>query len=340
VVCCDGVYRNIAVLIRPVALALAIALTTAVAGCGDGESGGDVESGGGEQAEPVPSDTRSGPGTALPDGLTVASGSSLIGPAVVDGVDASGRPTSWFALVLVEGDPLEVWRAYAGQIAELFPDEDIDPDRTPGCLPIDAESEGEVCDLSADTVGEDGGVRRERRADARMVSVPGDVTGRYLLHISASSATGDDVLGDYNHGGGDPFPGGDLPEPQEPRPRPAVGEPLAPRTIAYEGDNEEYVVLEGSELIAQYGAGSITGGFAVLLRVTAGADVGSVAAAYADQANQFEGEPMPEPEVVEHDGATVTRYLPPGGAGGYTGEVTAVDQASGDGYIFYSLAND
>jgi len=44
--------------------------------------------------------------------------------------------------------------------------------------------------------------------------------------------------------------------------------------------------------------------------------------------------------VVEHDGTTVTVYQPPGGAGGYSGTVTAVDQPSGDDYIFYELTND
>jgi hypothetical protein len=36
----------------------------------------------------------------------------------------------------------------------------------------------------------------------------------------------------------------------------------------------------------------------------------------------------------------VTRYLPPGGAGGYQGEVYAVDTDSGDDYLYYVLLND
>lgn len=121
-----------------------------------------------------------------------------------------------------------------------------------------------------------------------------------------------------------------------------VGEPLAPRTVAYpEGDDERYVLLDGSELLAQYGRGSITGGFDVILRITPGAELADVAAAYADQANQFEGEPIPAPEVIEHGSTTVRILRPPGGAGGDQGEVIAVDQAgTADDYVFNSLAND
>jgi len=92
--------------------------------------------------------------------------------------------------------------------------------------------------------------------------------------------------------------------------------------------------------VAQYGVGSLTGGFGVLLRVTPDADVADVAAAYADQAVQFEGEPVPPPDTVSHDGTTVTRYSPPGGAGGYSGLITAVDRPGPDDYILYELSND
>lgn len=295
--------------------------------------GGDGETSGTSSSPSLPSDALSGPGTELPGGLAVAPGSSLIGPAVVDEVDAEGEPASWSALLAVQGDPRAVWRAYAEQIAELFPGEGLVPEQNPGC-PLPTARDGVVCELAVDVV--DGQIRHS--ASARLVSIPGDVTGGYLLRLSLSSDTHRQDLHDGDEHRSSPT--GTLPDPNPARPRPDVGEPLAPATVAYDGDNDEYVLLEGSELIAQYGAGSVTGGFGVVLRTTPGAELDAVAAAYADQAVQFRNEPVPPPHVIEHDGTTVTVYRPPGGAGGYTGTVTAVDQQSGDDYIFYDLAND
>jgi hypothetical protein len=291
----------------------------------------------------VPDGVLSGPGTELPDGLVVAPDSSLLGPAVVDELDGAGRPTSWSALVLVEGDPLEVWSAYTAQVAELFPGEGIDAAARPGCRPPDPDSDSdpgagagageELCGLTADTPA-DGG---RRVLTASMGSVPGDVTGAYVLVLDAARY---DSAADTG-GDADPWPP-DAPDPPAPspaRPRPAVGGPLAPDTVAYEGDEDEYVLLEGSELVTQYSSGSVTGGFGVLLRVVDGADVADVASAYASQAAQFEA-PADEPRVVTYGDATVTVHVPPGGAGGYQGEVTAVDRATGDDYVRYELFND
>jgi hypothetical protein len=304
-----------------------------VARGGDGETR-DGQTRGGASGLSLPDDVLSAPGTELPDGFAVAPGSSLIGPVVVDEVDAAGGPTSWSAVLAVDGDPLTVWRAYVEQIAGLFPEEGLDLAQTPGC-PSGEGYNGEVCQLGADTV--DGQVRRS--AVARLVSIPGDVTGGYLLRLEAETSDRypTDIYGD---GEAPSSRSGPLPEPNPARPRPDVGEPLAPDTVAYDGDNDEYVLLEGSELIAQYSAGSLTGGFGVVLRTAPGAQLDTVAGAYAEQAVQFEGEPVPPPEVVEHDGTTVTVYLPPGGAGGYTGTVTAVDPPTGPDYIFYELDND
>lgn len=291
-------------------------------------------------------EVEAGPGTELPGGLVVAPGSASIGPPVVMAVDSAGEPTSWFAVLQIDGDPIEVWKDYAGQIAGLFPREGIDPGAAPGCLPPGAEADrrdGTLCSLLADTVDQD----VERRASVELVSLPGDVTGHHLLRLELSAdRTGSPS--DFHEGGGEPWSGDPLPGPEEPRDRPGVGEPLAPSTVAYPdgvgdggGDNERYVLLEGSELLAQYGRGSITGGFDVVLRVLPDADLDAVAAAYAEQAKQYEGEPAAAPEAVEHGGTTVRIHRPAGGAGGYSGEVIAVDQAgAADDYVFYSLAND
>lgn len=306
----------------------------ATRGGDDADDPADHDGGTSTAAPAVPSDVLSGPGTALPGGLEVAPGSQMIGPVVVDEVDAAGEPASWQALLAVDGDPLAVWRAYAEQLAARFPEEGVDPARVPGCPSVEGY-EGKVCRLGVDTVDAEG----RRSVVAALISVPGDVTGGYLLSLEGSTSAGDqtDI---YGRGERDSLPGGTVPPPNPARPRPEVGEPLAPQTVAYEGDNDEYVLLEGSELLAQSGAGSLTGGFEVLLRTTPGADLDAVARAYAEQAVQFEGEPVPPPEVIEHDGTTVTVYLPPGGAGGYSAMVTAVDQPSGDDYILYELAND
>jgi hypothetical protein len=280
---------------------------------------------------------RSGAGTALPDGFEVAPGSSLLGPVVVDGVDAAGTPTSWFAVLLVEDDPVTVWKSYAAQVAEFAPDSGVDASVAPGCRTADLIPGDEVCDLIGAVVDSDG---TTRSMQASMASTPGDVTGAYLLRLDryrypTRAGYGVDPMPP------EPWRGDPLPAPYPARPRPSVGEPLAPETVAYDGDNGRYVLLEGSELVAQYSDGSVTGGFGVLLRMTDGADLDAVTQAYVEQATQFEGEPVPPPEVIEHAGTTVRVYVPPGGAGGYDGMLWSVDQPAGkDDYLVYELIND
>lgn len=304
-------------------------VVTVVATRDDGSDGDGVVAGG------RVSDVLSGPGTDLADGLEVAPGSSLVGPVVVTGVEPSGDIASWFALVLVEEEPLDVWQAYADQLTDLFPDAGIDVGPAPGCDPALADSDGydPVCSLDAHD--------RDRRAGMSLRSVPGDVTGNYLLRLTG------DIYEPPAYDESDreiPTGADELPPPQPAREQPEVGGPLAPVTVAYEGDNEEYVVVEGTELLAQYGVGSITGGFNVMLRVRPDADLSTVVATYVEQADQFKDAAVPEetppPEVIEHDGTTVSTYRPPGGAGGYSGEITVVDRPQGDDYILYELSND
>jgi hypothetical protein len=310
-------------------MAVAVA-TTSVGGTDDG----------GETATGLPAEVLSGADTPLPDGFTVPEGAALVGPVVVTAVDAAGEPADWAAVLAVVGDdPLAVWRGYVAQIADAHPDLDPDNVDVVTCRPYAVPSNRDggsphiagldpLCELY---VGP---------ASAELTSIRGDVTGRWLLTVS-----GDDTLDwkpvselELDRGQGTVET---APPPQEPRAQPAIGEPLAPDTTASESDDERYVLLDGSELLAQHGTGSITGGFGVLLRVTPGADVLAVAAAYADQANQLDGEPVPPPAVVEHDGTIVTAFVPPGGAGGYSGYVAAVDgPGAGDDYILYDLSND
>jgi hypothetical protein len=300
---------------------------------GTDNSGDEVEGGATETG--LPADVTAGPGTPLAGGFSVPEGAELVGPVVVTAVDADGEPAAWSAVLAVVGDdPIAVWSAHLGQVAAADPGLGLDSAAAPGCRPYDdpAQRDGgssiprvdPLCELYAGW------------AYATLTSIDGDVTGRWLLTVSVDGSRGGDPEGALAY----PWPGGAAPPPSPARTPPRVGEPLAPETTAYDGDNDRYVLLEGSELVAQNSAGWVTGGFSVLLRVTAGADIDAVAAAYADQATQFEGEPVPPPRVIEHDGTTVSVYSPPGGAGGYSGTVTAVDGPGADDYIAYELFND
>lgn len=331
----SGRKPTLAVLVLIGVVVVAAAVVAVVAIRDDGtDDGGEVVAGG------AGSDVLSGPGTDLAYGLEVAPGSSLIGPVVVTEVDTSGGIASWSALVLVEEQPLDVWQAYADQLDEQFPDTGIDVGPAPGCDPAlglvdryDVDWADPLCSLDA----HDG----DRSARMSLRSVPGDVTGQYLLRL-----TGDAYEPPFDGGSAREIPTGvdELPPPLPAREPPEVGGPLAPATVAYEGDNEEYVLVEGTELLAQYGVGSITGGFDVMLRVRPDADLGSVVDSYVEQADQFKDaadpEETPSPREVEHDGTTVSTYRPPGGAGGYTGTIVVVDRPAGDDYILFELAND
>jgi hypothetical protein len=98
------------------------------------------------------------------------------------------------------------------------------------------------------------------------------------------------------------------------------------------------VLVEGTEMLAQYGEGSLTGGFEVLLSVAPGVDPEAVGEAYARQAAQYQGETGVDTYTSE--GVKFIRYRPPGGAGGYQGEVWVADRPGDRDYVFYSLFND
>jgi len=174
--------------------------------------------------------------------------------------------------------------------------------------------------------------RRSLQVSLEMQPAPGDVTGHYSLIVSGlRTDRPSDVM---SH----PWPGGAAPEPPPARVRPGVGGPLAPDTVANREDNERYVLLAGTELLVQYSPGSLTGGFGVLLRVAAGADIRELAAAYAEQARQMDGPTLEW--VTTNADSTVYSYIPSGGAGGYQGLVHGVDNEDGADYIYYTLSND
>ena len=85
----------------------------------------------------------SGPGTPLRDGFAVPDGSVLLGPVLVQ------EQGEWLAVVAVTGDPFAVWRDYARQLANRFPDEGIVPEQAPGCS-VDRDSRF-GCELAVDS---------------------------------------------------------------------------------------------------------------------------------------------------------------------------------------------
>ena len=237
------------------------------------------------------------------------------------------------AILLVTGDPLSVWSAYVRQLADLLPDKGIDAERAPGCRLDDDSRFG--CELVLDSPDPKTGGTVFRRAD--LLNPPDDVTGRYLIVLRREFhpvAVGID---------GDPgerpaWVGGTPPAPRSARQPPRNGQALAPSSTAYDGDESRYVLLDGSEMLAQWGTGSVTGGFDVLLRVKSGSVPDRMGEGYAEQAAQRDGETRVS--RYEAGDTAYVHYTPPGGAGAYQGSVWVVDGPGERDFIFYSLYND
>ncbi|MGH3648364.1 MAG: hypothetical protein ACRDTM_14460 [Micromonosporaceae bacterium] len=308
----------------------------------------------------------SGPGTALRDGFTVVEGSSLVGPVVRGDTDlASPASSYWEAVILVtDQDVLGVWNAYVSQVAQRILEPEQPSPRGNGCG-LD-EVIGFGCALYWEGTMTTG---RDTVADLWLDNAPGDVTGRYVLHVQIKHPTNHPTekpeppqMAPSAAGGVEPrdpapsvagslVPGlvpardnrrepftGDVPTPEPARDRPRAGEPLAMPNNKHVDDYEDFPLLEGSQLLAQYGVGSGTGGFHVILAVDEGADVDRVAAGYVKQGSFGDGKT--KTLVSRHDDDVVTTYYPPGGAGGYSAEITTVDRGTGPDYILYELYND
>lgn len=288
---------------------------------GDGATAPDV----GGPAPGIPADALSSAGTPLPDGFTVPQGADLVATPMRYQLPYPDANPEWQAVLLVEDDPIATWSALVAQMGGLL-GVGIEAETAEGCA-MDRE-DLECYLVRHGPIGPGGGLS----VSAELRTVPGEVTGHYAIQLH-----GWRTLEPYDYPS-ELWTGGDPPAAPAARPRPAVGDPLAPETLAQNTDPADYPLLEGSELLVQYSPGSVTGGFGVLLRVLPGADVGAVGRAYAEQGAQFDG-PIEE-KVTETDGMTVTVYVPPGGVGGYQGTVYAVDNASGADYVYYELFND
>ncbi|MGH3715265.1 MAG: hypothetical protein ACRDT4_17645 [Micromonosporaceae bacterium] len=283
--------------------------------------------------DPVLRDHLSGPGTPLPDGLTVAGGSSLVGPVVrTDAVPEHQQGARWQALAVVTGEPLEVWRSYLRQLAAAFPKQKINTSRGYACRPKAERHDGFGCDLYVT-----GALRSGELVDANLSlgSVPRDVTGSYLLSIRFTRL---DKPEDPDQPDPEPTYRGDPPAPQPARDRPESGD-LISDTLPCDDDScDDFPLLDGSELLVQYGTGSLTGGFDVLLAVEDRADLDRVVRGYVEQGTFTGGDTITR--TSRHADDVVTTYRPPGGAGGFTAEITVVDRTSGPDYIWYELWND
>ncbi|MFP5254943.1 MAG: hypothetical protein ACLGI8_03740 [Acidimicrobiia bacterium] len=267
-------------------------------------------------------------GDPLPDGLEVSKGTELVAPLGRghgwEGLDG------WIAVAKLTGRPLDVWQSLLEQLVEVSPNADIQPDRYSGCLRTPDYAGQPPCQVLVPIDGTE-----PRMVAASLVAIDGDITGRHLLVIGGGPNPG---VGFDDHGRApEDWNGDELAAEVAAREAPGVGDPLAPETVAYPGDDDRYVLLEGSVLLAQFGEGSLTGGFDVVLGVEAGVDPVELGARYAAQAAEFEGETRVETFV--EDGITYTTFRPPGGAGGYSGVITVVEDPK-QPTIYYSLAND
>lgn len=286
----------------------------------------------------IPRADLSAAGTDLRDGFTVADGSVLVGPVVVTNVNMSrGEADQWQAIVLVEGDPVEVWTAYLSQVATFLGKKDLDPDSATGCAV--SESGHLDCGLTADTPGTEG---PRRVVSMGLDSVPGDVTGSYLMHLAVTTDAAHvdgDAAGSqrYDVISTGPWTGDDVPDPEDARERPPVGGPLAPETVAEPADNKRFVLLAGSSLIAQYGYGSSLGGFDLVLAVDPGTNPMRLAEKYAMQVDGVTD--RMGTRFVSIGGTTVYELPVGGGMQRYFGTVRAVDQPRDEpDYILYSVA--
>jgi len=210
----------------------------------------------------VPADALMPAGTALPDGFTVPAGASLIATPMHYAAPYSGKSGEsgaatppCRAILLVADDPPATWTALLGQFESVLQAE-FDPGTAQGCV---LQDERLICGITR--IGRSG-PGDGLSVTAELQTVPGDVTGHYSVVLA-----GEHTSESYDSEA-EPWPGGDAPAAPAARPRPGIGGPLAPQTLAEGTDPGDYVLLEGSELLVQCSAGSLTGGFGVLLRPT------------------------------------------------------------------------
>lgn len=316
-----------------------LAVTLLMAGCTAGiETEPDSE--GAEPRRTVAGESVE-PGTPLRDGFSVVEGSRLLSP-VLDvptsvlkfnlNYEAPNRP-AWRAFLVVEDEPKQVWDAYVAQLTA-----DVTAGGQGGALSITCVPPGFPapaqlsCTAFGRTTNPSGGTRN---VVLTMDSIAGDVNAGYLLIIDVANENFFGPLADTPAflppwPADQPFP--DPVEPSTPPQPPQPGEPLVPGIP----EEENYVLLEDSQLLALYSDGEI--GFGVLLSVTADADLDAIAMTYLDQTVAGYGPGCRSAfQAVE---ARVSTCGPVSEAGGYSATVIAVDRMQGVDYLLYEAHYD
>lgn len=279
----------------------------------------------GAQERPVGVATQhlSGPGTTLPDDLTVLPGSSLIG-AVFRYPDF-GAP-GWFAVLQVDGDPLALWRAYLSQFDSTL-NRGLRVAENAGCQRKAPPFDRTYC--NAQVIVSAGGSPAHVVA-LSLVSPDGDVTGRYLLTFYGLVADG--LPGEVS--AATPPQGAALQptRPQDPGRRTRPDHTL-PGGGGVPGGS--YNLVSGTELLAKYGPAETDRGFDVVLHVQPGTSLRTVMQTYAGQVELFAPTGTYEQTWA---GVTYLSLYPPGGGGAYGTAVFGVDQPGDDrDYVFYSV---
>ncbi len=281
------------------------------------------------------------PGTPLRDGFSVVEGSRPLTPvldvptSVLEFIFNYQAPIGpgWRVFLVVEDEPKRVWDDYVAQLAADVASGGAGGAWSAACLPDgpSPESAQLSCVAFGRTTIPAGGTRN---AVLTMRSIVGDVNAGYLLIIDGAN---ENFLGVYpdNPAGLPPWPADQpFPDPVEPATPPQPGELLAPATA----NQDEYVLLEDTQLLAIYGGDGGTGGFEVLLSVHENADLDAIATAYLDQTDRPDG-PGCQPAFQAAE-ALVSTCGPVGGAGGYLATVIVVDRTHGVDYLLYEAHND
>jgi hypothetical protein len=260
------------------------------------------------------------PGTLLRDGLSVLTGSQLLGTVF------ESEPATWRAVLQVDGNPLAIYRSYLTALGFS-----ADVSSNPACQRKTDDADRTGCEAMFNRTSATGEILG---TTVQLTTVPGDVTGHYLLLLKVGQEPWQDPTNE------NPPEGAKLTatDPVKPGHRPKPGETFPGESL--DDADPPYVLLKGTELVAKVGIGSNTGGFEVLLHVTPGAAVADLARQYTRQATQGASEqPVIRARAVA--GTTYSEIVPPGEAGGFSSIIRVADQPGGDqDYLWYWQGND
>jgi hypothetical protein len=252
----------------------------------------------------------------VPPAFAVPEGARLLVPAIYTPSDLSGS-----ALLSIRRRPRLTWARLLRRLDRRYPRRYVDES---GCA-TDPEKVLS-CSVSLVATLSDG---RHLGIAASLRRVPDDVSGGYLLALRSVRVRRLSTRSGPSRGLRPRLPPR-FPTPSARTP-PRVGELLSPSR-----EPQRYTLLAGSQLVAIYGTGSLTGGFNAVLRVLPGHDPIKIGRAYARQARQEAG-----PISVDRRPGNVTVLFPPGGAGGYQGVINVLDPPGNDrDLIVYDLYND